>query len=130
VNRRVMKNIDLACDVRWDEQLASFASKWAKEVNRIFLRNIDLTCDVRWGEQLASFASKWAKMVKRTIMRHIQLWLNVYRYTWMMSSSKGMKREWLIMILEAASRKDLTWPHTDQWEQWKLTAEWIDSLLW
>ena len=51
----------LACDVGWGERVATFGSKWAKEVNRSLLVNVGLTCDVGWGERVATFGSKWSK---------------------------------------------------------------------
>ena len=66
-------NIPLPCDVGSADRVASFASKWAKEVHRTMMRNIPLPCDVGSGDRVASFASKWAKEVHRRIMRNIPL---------------------------------------------------------
>ena len=54
-------NVPLPCDLRSADRVATFASKWAKEVNRLIVYNVPLACDLRSADRVATFASKWGE---------------------------------------------------------------------
>jgi hypothetical protein len=58
MNRRLVMNVPLPCDVRSAKGVTTFASKWEKEINRSILKNVPLPFDVRQADRVATFASK------------------------------------------------------------------------
>lgn len=58
MNRTVMRNIPLPCDVRSADRVAAFTSKEVKEVNRSIVKKVFLLCDVRSADGVATLASK------------------------------------------------------------------------
>ena len=66
-------NVPLPCDLRSADRVATFASKWAKEVNRSVVYKVPLPCDLRSADRVATFASKWAKEVHRSLVYKVPL---------------------------------------------------------
>jgi hypothetical protein len=54
-----LKNVPLPFDVRQADRVATFASKWAKEVNRSIVKNVPFPCDVQSADRVAIHRSKW-----------------------------------------------------------------------
>ena len=62
------------CPVIFDQlTVATFASRWAKELNTSVLYKVPLPCDLRSADPMATVASRWAKELNRSVLYKVPL---------------------------------------------------------